>query len=317
LKKDTIKILSTDFENKTLIIYDENLIFYCNPIGKYIFSLYKLGLCINKISELTNIRFNTDFTDAQISNFIETSFSEKAKQKKSYKKLIVLFDSNKIFNIKLSFIKNNYLYFVSFICILIINIYYSIKFVSSNLSIIGNIFVFIFFLLILILHELGHAVFAKTYNISPGKIGIGWYSLFPVFYINLNEIWRLEGTKRIIINLGGIYTQLVIGCLLVMLYMISDLSFIVRLIKLNVSTLIINLNPFIKFDGHWVLSDLLNDKDLQDKSSKTIKQLFKFQKPNQPISIIIYSIGRFAFLVFAYYLFLLLIIKSVKYLWMI
>lgn len=70
----------------------------------------------------------------------------------------------------------------------------------------------------------------------------------------------------------------------------------ISIFKINLSIALLNLNPFLKFDGYWVLSDLLNEANLLKTSNNLIKDKFR---TISKISnwIVIYTILRIIFIV--------------------
>jgi putative peptide zinc metalloprotease protein len=59
-----------------------------------------------------------------------------------------------------------------------------------------------------ILHEIGHATSTSLFGSKHGGIGIGFYLFSPVLFADVTDIWRLSKTKRIIVNLSGIYFEI-------------------------------------------------------------------------------------------------------------
>jgi putative peptide zinc metalloprotease protein len=166
--------------------------------------------------------------------------------------------------------------------------------------------------IILIFHEVGHIIGAKNYNVNVKESGIGLYFILPVFYVNLNESWKLERKKRVIINLSGAYFQSLIGVLIIALMLFSTIKtdFLWYLFIINFLIIFINLNPFIKFDGYWVLSDLLKENNLDELSTDFFKNPFN-RKKVFPLRIKVYAIckaiflaGLFGFLFYGLYKFI-------------
>jgi putative peptide zinc metalloprotease protein len=269
---------------------------------KHVIDLYIDGLSYDKITSSVNNKFDANYNQKQISDFITSIQKESLEKKASFRKLIELFDSQKIPRLKLFFLTNYYVFYFSFILLFVINLYASNKLTGSNLNFTENIIIYLILVFIFILHEIGHSIFAKLYNITSGKIGIGLYSIFPIFYINLNEIWRLKKSKRVLINLGGIYFQLILGVFFVLIYLFTNSPILIKLLNINIGITIINLNPFLKFDGYWILSDCLNDKYLYQKSTIVIKKWLKIEKHKYSKLITIYSIGRLFFLFLIFYI---------------
>lgn len=169
-------------------------------------------------------------------------------------------------------------------------------------------------LFILLSHELGHAAASYRFGVKPKEIGIGLYLIFPVLYTDVTEIWRLSKTKRVIVNLGGLYVQLLINLLLIW-FLVSNFGYADRitisryLIQLNVAMMVINTIPFLKLDGYWLYSDLFSLPNLQRQAGVCLVYAGSFlfprwiRKPNVATVnlknpyLIFYTIGRYLFLI--------------------
>lgn len=170
-----------------------------------------------------------------------------------------------------------------------------------------SFFLYSFFFLILIIHELGHSSACRSFNLKPQEIGMGFYLFFPILYSNVTRIWLLKKGERILVNLGGIYFQLIIGTLLILFSLTLQCnSFIYSLIKLNFIVIIYSLIPFFRNDGYWIIADYLMIKNLQERSTNFFLNFFKGEKNSK---IIIYSILNFIFLIICY-VYLILSIQS-------
>lgn len=143
-------------------------------------------------------------------------------------------------------------------------------------------------LLILFFHELGHAASSYLFRATPKSIGFGFYLIFPVLYTDVTEIWKIARYKRVIVNLGGIYFQLLINILLIVWYHSTsdDLLPLIRsTIVINSVTIFLNLNPFFKFDGYWIYSDIFNLKNLHSQTFAYLIYTIKKNHKNFFISI--------------------------------
>lgn len=139
---------------------------------------------------------------------------------------------------------------------------------------------YVLFLLILFCHELGHAAAAFNYGVRPKDLGFGLYFIFPVFFTNVTDIWELNTLKRIIVNIGGIYFQLLINLLLITLTWFGLSPTIVeKLFIINSISIIICLVPFLRYDGYWIVSDLCRIPNLKKKASSLI--VYLVTKPQQ------------------------------------
>jgi hypothetical protein len=70
----------------------------------------------------------------------------------------------------------------------------------------------------MLIHELGHIAACRKFGIDHGEIGFGFYSIFPVVYANVTEIWTLDKHKRTIANLSGIYLELVYASICTLIF---------------------------------------------------------------------------------------------------
>jgi putative peptide zinc metalloprotease protein len=134
-----------------------------------------------------------------------------------------------------------------------------------------------------IFHELGHAAAGKRFGIKSKGIGFGFYWLLPVFFSDMSNAWSLERNHRIIINLGGIYFDMLITALWYMLFLYTSNPFFLIYPTIILLGVITNLNFFIKYDGYWVLSDALRIPNLHkrafQKLQEAMKIIFKRIKP--------------------------------------
>ncbi len=165
-------------------------------------------------------------------------------------------------------------------------------------SVFSNSILFFLLIIIIIIHEMGHSISAYSFKVKVRELGFGIYYIFPVFYVDLGEAWKLNQKKRSVINLSGIYFQLIIGLVIFSISLfITNNTLLLNLFYLNFLIIITNLNPFFRFDGFWVLSDLLYENDLVKKSNQIIKSLLHLTIPKEKLVIILYSILKLCFIV--------------------
>ena len=122
------------------------------------------------------------------------------------------------------------------------------------------------------LHELGHAYIAKHYGCRVSAIGIAFLVFFPFLYTDTTDAWRLRNHKeRLLINFGGILTELHLAILATFLWAIlpdggfKSVAFFIATTSW-ISSLTINVSPFMRFDGYYVFSDWLKAENLQPRS---------------------------------------------------
>lgn len=166
-------------------------------------------------------------------------------------------------------------YMITLSCISILAIIYTllhsnIKTFTPDMMYKVPIALLLYFISI-IFHELGHVSACRYYKIPHGNIGIAIYIYNPVFYADVTSCWRLKRFERMKVNIGGMYFQLLFCMIVILLAPIIgwDISAYISLFILL--SFIINLNPFFKLDGYWIVSDLLGVPNLSKVSFNMLK----------------------------------------------
>lgn len=126
--------------------------------------------------------------------------------------------------------------------------------------------------LTLLFHELGHAAAAWRAGARRVSIGVGWYVFFPVAYADLSEVWRLSACRRIVVNLAGVYLQAIALLLLMLAYRATGHAALLAAGAASAAAIVWNLNPLIRLDGYWVLSDLLKTTDLRAEGLQALRE---------------------------------------------
>lgn len=120
-------------------------------------------------------------------------------------------------------------------------------------------------------HELGHASACRYMGIKHGGIGFAMYLTFPIFFTDVTNAWCLTRKKRMAVNLGGIYFQLYILITLIAVYHFTHSDFVRYLILAMNLGFVLVLNPFFRFDGYWIATDLLGVPNLRQQSMSTLR----------------------------------------------
>jgi hypothetical protein len=123
-----------------------------------------------------------------------------------------------------------------------------------------------------LLHEFGHAAAACKFQIPVGSIGIGMYLIWPVFYSDVSASWQLPRRQRLVIDVAGIYFHSVAASVFIVLYAVAPRPELIILVKSILLSTIINVNPFFRFDGYWILTDLTGIANLHLAGMEVLKQ---------------------------------------------
>lgn len=142
---------------------------------------------------------------------------------------------------------------------------------------VGNLLLLFLGFLIGLFHEFGHSSALHYFNEKPREIGVGLYLIFPVFFSSITNAWSITNKRnRLIINFGGIYFEIILITLGLVFFIFTQEITILFLCALNLLVILYNLNPLIRTDGYWLLSDLTNTPNLMSVSSQRMKLFFKY-----------------------------------------
>jgi putative peptide zinc metalloprotease protein len=126
----------------------------------------------------------------------------------------------------------------------------------------------------LVLHELAHAAACQRFGVRHGAIGLGIYLIFPVFYTDVSESWRLDCKGRVTVGAAGIYASALLATAASIAFLLTKEPLFALLAWIYDITIFFNLNPFIRTDAYWVLSDSLGISNLSLLNRQTTKWLF-------------------------------------------
>ena len=122
------------------------------------------------------------------------------------------------------------------------------------------------------LHELGHGFTAKRKGCRVPTMGVAFLVMWPVAYTDVNEVWKLRSSRdRFAVGAAGIVTELVIAAWATLAWALlpsgtlRDVAFLLATTTW-ISTVAINTSPFMRFDGYFLLSDLLDFPNLHARA---------------------------------------------------
>jgi len=106
-----------------------------------------------------------------------------------------------------------------------------------------------------VFHEFGHAAAAAHYGCETRGLGVGVYLTRPVLFADLTETWRLTRRQRVVTDLGGVYFQAILQLPLAAVAIVTRNATLVATFEMITLTMVMNLNPFLRMDGYWVIVD--------------------------------------------------------------
>lgn len=135
-------------------------------------------------------------------------------------------------------------------------------------------------------HELGHAAACRRFDCKHGEVGFCLYLLFPALYVNLTEVWRLSGRQRAVVDVGGVYFQLLTVLPLLALYAATGKHCFAGAIYAVDFMVLFSANPFFRGDAYWLLVDLSGIANLQPRSFSFLADcvLWPFRRTTSPVA---------------------------------
>lgn len=130
-----------------------------------------------------------------------------------------------------------------------------------------------------VLHEFGHGLTCRHFGGEVHELGLMFLVFAPCLYCNVSDAWRLPKRARLAIGLAGIFVELNLAAAAAFGWWLSEPGLFNQLclgtmFVSGVSTLLINGNPLMRYDGYFVLSDLLETPNLGEKSAAVVRRLF-------------------------------------------
>ncbi len=111
-------------------------------------------------------------------------------------------------------------------------------------------------------HECGHAAGCRYGGARPGRIGAGIYLVYPAFFTNVTDSYRLSRVGRLRTDLGGLYFNMIFMLVLAACYAATSAEILLLVIAVTHLEMLEQLLPFVRFDGYFILSDLVGVPDL-------------------------------------------------------
>lgn len=127
------------------------------------------------------------------------------------------------------------------------------------------------------LHEMGHALVATRLGVRVAHMGVAFVVLWPMLYTDTGESWRLRHHRqRLAISIAGIATEVALAGLATLAWALLDDSWLRQSMLYLATTgwilsLALNISPFMRFDGYFILSDIINFPNLHERAGAMAK----------------------------------------------
>ncbi|MFN9750393.1 MAG: site-2 protease family protein, partial [Planctomycetota bacterium] len=180
-----------------------------------------------------------------------------------------------------------------------------------------------------ICHEFGHGLACRRFGGECHEIGVMLLVFTPCLYCNVSDSWRMPNKwHRAIIGAAGMYVELILATLATFVWwfaepgVVRDVCLQVMLIA-SVSTVLFNGNPLLRFDGYYIVSDLLEIPNLHQRSAKALSSLlgrYWLGLPPSPDPLLpqnrMWAFAAFTVLAFVYRIFIMVSIFLFLHSWL-
>ena len=138
------------------------------------------------------------------------------------------------------------------------------------------VILWIVLILVKVVHEFGHGLSCKHFGGEVHEMGAMFILFSPFLFCNATDSWVFhEKRKRMTVNFAGIYMELFLASVAAMLWVLTQpgifnqICFNVMLVC-SVTTIFFNVNPLMKYDGYYALSDAVEIPNLKERADRAL-----------------------------------------------
>jgi len=129
-----------------------------------------------------------------------------------------------------------------------------------------------------VIHEFGHGLTCKHFGGECHEMGVMLLVMTPCLYCNVSDSWMLPNKwQRAMIGAAGMYVEVIIASICTFIWWFSAPGLVNQLalstmFVCSVSTIVFNGNPLLRYDGYYILSDVLEIPNLRQKASEILNR---------------------------------------------
>lgn len=127
-------------------------------------------------------------------------------------------------------------------------------------------------------HEFGHAAGARRGGATPGAMGTGLYLMWPAFYTDVTDSYRLGRGGRIRTDLGGLYFNAIVAVAIMGIWWATGYDALLLVVVTQILQMVRQLMPMVRFDGYHILADATGVPDLFQRIKPTLLGLVPWRR---------------------------------------
>src|SRR5437764_10464681 len=133
-------------------------------------------------------------------------------------------------------------------------------------------------------HECGHATACAYGGAKPGAMGAGIYIVWPAFYTDVTDAYRLGKAGRLRTDLGGVYFNVIFILLTAGAYALTGFEPLLLVIPLQHIEILHQFLPFLRLDGYYIVSDLTGVPDMFARIKPTLASLLPWRETDERVA---------------------------------
>jgi putative peptide zinc metalloprotease protein len=133
-------------------------------------------------------------------------------------------------------------------------------------------------------HEVGHATACRYGGAKPGVLGAGIYLVWPAFYCDITDAYRLSRRGRLRTDLGGVYFNGLFSIVVAGAYVATGFEALVLVILGQHLIVLQQMIPALRFDGYYVLSDMTGVPDILGRIKPILASLIPGREPGPRVT---------------------------------
>jgi putative peptide zinc metalloprotease protein len=132
-------------------------------------------------------------------------------------------------------------------------------------------------------HECGHATACRYGGAKPGVMGAGLYVVWPAFYTDVTDAYRLGKGGRLRTDLGGVYFNAIFSLGTAAVYFATGFEVLLVIIVLQHLEMLHQFLPFLRMDGYYIISDLTGVPDMFQRIRPTLASILPWKKTDDSV----------------------------------
>ena len=132
-------------------------------------------------------------------------------------------------------------------------------------------------------HEWGHATACRYGGAKPGVMGAGIYIVWPAFYTDVTDAYRLNKAGRLRTDLGGVYFNVIFSLITAAAYFVTSFEPLLVIIVIQHIQVVYQFMPFLRLDGYYIISDLTGVPDMFARIKPVLRSMIPGRKPGPEV----------------------------------